>query len=39
MKSELRAEIAALEARIYRHMWFMAAGIVVVTVTLIKVIP
>ena len=39
VKSELRAEIAALEARIYRHMWFMAAGIVVVTVTLIKVIP
>ena len=39
VKSELRAEISALEARIYRHMWFMAAGIVVVTVTLIKVIP
>ena len=37
--SHVTAEIAALEARLYRHLWLMAAGIVGVTVTLVKLIP
>ena len=35
----LRADIAALEARLYRHLWVMAAGIVGVTVALVRLIP
>ena len=38
-KEHVSAEIAALEARLYRHLWLMAAGIVGVTVTLVKLIP
>ncbi len=34
-----KADLAALEARLYRHLWIMAAGIVGVTVTLMKLIP
>ncbi len=35
----LRADMAALEARLYRHLWLMAVGIVGITVTLVKLIP
>ena len=34
-----KADLTALEARLYRHLWIMAAGIVGVTVTLMKLIP
>ena len=37
--SYFTAEIAAFEARLYRYLWLMAAGIVGVTVTLVKLIP
>ena len=32
-----QANLAGLEARLYRHLWIMAASIVGLTVTLIKV--
>ena len=35
----VRADVAALEARLFRHLWLMAVGIVGVTVTLVKLIP
>ena len=35
----LRAEIAGLEARLFRHLWVMAAGIVGATFTLLKLFP
>ncbi len=34
----VRSDIAALEARLYRHLWIMAAGIVGLTVALVKLI-
>lgn len=39
LEAALKADLAALEARFYRHLWIMAAGIVSVTVTLVKLIP
>ena len=33
-KADLRSDIAELEARLYRHLWAMAAGIVGLTVSL-----
>ena len=33
-----QANLAGLEARLYRHLWIMAAGIVGLTVTLVKVL-
>ncbi len=32
----VRSDISALEARLYRHLWIMAAGIVGLTVALVK---
>lgn len=32
--AEVKADLSALEARLYRHMWVMAAGIVGLTVSL-----
>ena len=37
--AELRAEIAGEFKGLYRHLWVMAAGIVGVTVALVKLIP
>ena len=37
--AELRAEIANEFKGLYRHLWLMAAGIVGVTVALVKLIP
>lgn len=37
--SEFKADIAEFKAEIYRHLWLMAAGIVGLTVTLVKLIP
>ena len=37
--AELRAEIATEFKGLYRHLWVMAAGIVGVTVALVKLIP
>ena len=34
--AEVKAEIAALESRLHRHLWVMAAGIVGLTVALVK---
>ena len=46
VKAELKGDVAALKtdiaefkAEIYRHLWLMAAGIVGLTVTLVKLIP
>ena len=38
-KEHVSAEIAALESRLYHHLWLMTVGIVGVTVTLVKLIP
>ena len=38
VRAELKAEIGGLEARLYWHLWIMAAGIVGLTVTLVKLI-
>ena len=38
VKTELKADIAGLEARLYRQLWVMAAGIVGLTVTLVKLL-
>ncbi len=38
-KAEVKADIAEFKAEIYRHLWLMAAGIVGLTVTLVKLIP
>ena len=35
----LKSDIAEFKAEIYRHLWLMAAGIVGLTVTLVKLIP
>lgn len=35
----VRAEVASLEARLFRHLWVMAAGIVGATFTLLKLFP
>ena len=35
----LRTEIQSLRADVYRQLWAMAAGIVGVTVALIKLLP
>lgn len=37
--AELRAEMAGEFKGLYRHLWIMAAGIVGVTVALVKLIP
>ncbi len=34
-----KTDLAALEARLYRYLWIVAAGIAGVTVTLVKPIP
>ena len=39
MATELRAEIAIEFKELYRHLWIMSAGIVALTVTLVKLIP
>ena len=38
VKAELKTDISGLEARLYRQLWIMAAGIVGLTVTLIKLL-
>ncbi len=38
LKAELKADISGLEARLYRQLWIMAAGIVGLTVTLVKLL-
>ena len=35
----VRTEVANLEARLFRHLWVMAAGIVGATFTLLKLFP
>ena len=35
----VRAEVASLEARLFRHLWVLAAGIVGATFTLLKLFP
>ena len=35
----VRTEIASLEARLFRHLWMMAIGIVGATFTLLKLFP
>ena len=37
--ANLRTEVAGLEARLFRHLWVMAAGIVGATFTLLKLFP
>ena len=37
--AKLRAEVAVEFKVLYRHLWVMSAGIVGLTVTLVKVIP
>ena len=37
--ARVRAEIASLEARLFRHLWMMAIGIVGATFTLLKLFP
>ncbi len=36
VKAELKADLAEMEARLLRHLWVMAAGIVGLTVALVK---
>ena len=38
IRADIAAEIAALEARLYRHLWVMAAGIVGLTVAMVKLL-
>ena len=38
-KADVKADIGEFKAEIYRHLWLMAAGIVGLTVTLVKLIP
>lgn len=38
-KAELRAEIHALKAELFRALWMQGLGIVAATVTLLKLIP
>ena len=37
--ADVRTEIASLEARLFRHLWVMAAGIVGATFTLLRLFP
>ena len=37
--AEFKTDIADFKAEIYRHLWLMGAGIVGLTVTLVKLIP
>lgn len=37
--TEVRRDLAEFKADLFRHLWIMAAGIVGLTVTLIKVLP
>lgn len=39
LRTELKTDLANVSADIYRQLWFMAAGLVTLTVTLVKVIP
>jgi hypothetical protein len=39
VKAELKSDIAALKAEIFRFMYLQAAGIVGITVALIKLLP
>ena len=36
VKAELKTDLAALESRLHRYLWVMAAGIVGLTVALVK---
>lgn len=36
VKAELKTELAEMEARLHRHLWIMAAGIVGLTVPLVR---
>lgn len=36
VKAELKTELAEMEARLHRHLWIMAAGIVGLTVALVR---
>lgn len=38
VRAELKADISGLEARLHRHLWMMAACIVGLTVTLVKLL-
>lgn len=38
VRAELKADISGLEARLHLHLWIMAAGIVGLTVTLVKLL-
>ncbi len=38
VRAELKADISGLEARLHRHLWMMTAGIVGLTVTLVKLL-
>lgn len=38
VRAELKADISGLEARLHRHLGMMAAGIVGLTVTLVKLL-
>lgn len=37
--ADLARHLAELKADLFKHLWVMAAGIVTVTVTLLKLIP
>ncbi|MBU3031125.1 hypothetical protein [Paracoccus marinaquae] len=37
--AEVRRDMAEFKADLFRHLWIMAAGIVGLTVTLIKILP
>ena len=37
--ADVHTEIASLEARLFRHLWVMAAGIVGATFTLLRLFP
>lgn len=39
LRNEMHSEIADLRADMYRRLWFMATGIVAVTVAGVKLIP
>ena len=38
VRAELKTDISGLEARLYRQLWLMAAGIVGLTVALVKLL-
>lgn len=37
--AEIRRDMAEFKADLFRHLWIMAAGIVGLTVTLIRILP